>query len=179
LPRQFPLLLDFLRAAQGADFVTPYDHPDCYQLDLHREPKWVTVFGDHHWRTASSTCLTFLTRKSTLAEYERAFQGYSGGNDDCPLWLSLTKRRVFDPLAAIRYLIRADFYKKVLPKAWIEGWRQILFGRTAQLWVPIPGIATHLSEGQLSTGIDWIGLMQSGMHGESEARAFAETPRPV
>jgi hypothetical protein len=79
LPHQFPLLVNFLRDARGVDFVSPYDHPDCYQLDLHREPKWVTVFEDHHWRTASSTCLTFLTRKSTLANYERVFRTYSGG----------------------------------------------------------------------------------------------------
>src|SRR5215470_18923074 len=43
LPDQFPLMLRFLLNGQRVDFVTPYDHPDCYQLDLHREPSWVTV----------------------------------------------------------------------------------------------------------------------------------------
>jgi hypothetical protein len=161
LPHQFPRMLSFLRDGQGVDFVTPYDHPDCYELDLHREPKWVTVFEGHHWRTASSTCLTFLTRKSTLAKYERAFQGYSGRNDDCPLWLSLTKRRVFNPFAAIRYLVRREFYRKILPKAWVEGWPQILFGKKAKLWVPLPGVATHLHAGLLSPGFDWLSFMRS------------------
>jgi hypothetical protein len=143
------------------DFVSPYDHPDCYQLDLHREPKWVTVFEDHHWRTASSTCLTFLTRKSTLARYRSVFAGYSGRNDDCSMWLSLTKCRVFNPLALIRSVARRELHWKVLPKAWVEGWPQILFGRTQKLWVPIPGLATHLSEEQLSAGIDWLAFMKS------------------
>src|SRR5260370_42462317 len=87
-------MLRFLREGQGVDFVTLYDHPDCYQLELHHEPKWITVFEGHHWRTAASTCLTFLTRKSTLAEYEGTIRTYARGNNDCAMWLSLTKRRV-------------------------------------------------------------------------------------
>ncbi len=160
LPDQFPLMLHFLHDAQGADFVTPYDHPDCYRLDLHREPKWVTVFEDHHWRTAASTCLTFLARKSTLARYERVFRTYSQRNDDCAMWLSLTKRRVNSPLAMLRYFARQEFYRKAPVKAWLFCWPQILFGKAAKLWVPVPGIATHLSAGLLSPGSDWLALMQ-------------------
>lgn len=174
LPHQFPLLLDFLRSGPGVDFVSPYDHPDCYQLDLHGEPKRVTVYGDHHWRTASSTCLTFLTRKSTLAKYKSVFQTYSQRNDDCAMWLSLTKRRVFSPVSALRYFVRRDFYRKVLPKTWLFCWPQILFGKTAMLWVPVPGIGTHLSEGLFSPGIDWIACMQDEANREEAPRAFSE-----
>ena len=160
LPDQFTLMLKFLRDRQDVDFVTPYDHPDCYHLDLHNEPKWVTVFGGHHWRTAASTCLTFLTRKSTLARYLTVFQTYGRRNDDCAMWLSLTKRRVLNPFAALRYFMRREFYGKSLLKAWLFCWRQILFGKSAKLWVPIPAIATHLSVGLLSPGSDWLTLMQ-------------------
>jgi hypothetical protein len=160
VPDQFALMLTFLRDRQDVDFVTPYDHPDCYHLDLHNEPEWVTVFGGRHWRTAASTCLTFLTRKSTLARYQTVFQTYARRNDDCAMWLSLTKRRVFNPFATLRYFMRQELYRKSLLKAWLFCWRQILFGKSAKLWVPIPAIATHLSAGLLSPGGDWVASMQ-------------------
>lgn len=161
LPNGFPLLLRFLGNGENVDFVTPYDHPDCYSLDLHREPKWVTVFEGHHWRTASSTCLTFLTRKSTLEKYERVLRTYCRRNDDCAMWLSLTKRRVFNPLAILRYFARGESYRKVPLKAWLFCWPQILFGKKAKLWLPVPGVATHLSAKLLSPGLDWVSFMHA------------------
>lgn len=160
LPGQFEMMLEFLRGGPHVDFVSPYDHLDCYRLDLHHEAKWVTVFAEHHWRTAASTCLTFLTRQSSLARYERVFRTFSRGNDDCALWLSLTKRRIFDPFAMIRFLSRGEFYWKSPLKSWLFCWRQIILGRTAKLWIPIPGIATHLSAGLLSPGVDWLSILQ-------------------
>ncbi|MGB2627087.1 MAG: hypothetical protein WAK20_09885 [Candidatus Acidiferrum sp.] len=159
LPDQFALMLGFLSDRQDVDFVTPYDHPDCYTSELHRGPKSVTVFEGHHWRTAASTCLTFLTRKRTLAKYERVFKTYLRRNEDCAIWLSLTKWRVFNPLAALRYYGRREIYRKTLLKAWFFCWRQILFGDSVKLWVPVPGIATHLSAGLLSPCRDWLTLM--------------------
>lgn len=159
LPKQFHLMLDFLTANQDAHFVSPYDHLDCYTLDLHRGPKWLRAQGSHHWRTAASTCLTFLTRKETLARYETVFRSYVHGNNDCALWLTLTKHRVFNPLAAARYFFRGLFYWKILVRAWLYGWRQILFGRKLKLWIPIPGIATHLDGNALSPSVDWRSLM--------------------
>ena len=73
LPNQFPRMVEFLRAHGDVDFVSPYDHPDCYALEIHRHPKWIRVHAGHHWRTAASTCLTFLTRKETLQRKQRAF----------------------------------------------------------------------------------------------------------
>jgi|SRR2546429_363690 len=172
LPGQFPLMLRFLRDGQGVSFVTPYDHPDCYKLDLHREPKWLTVFEDRHWRTAASTCLTFLTRKSTLAKYEHPLRAYSRGSGDCAMWLSLTKRRVFNPLIPLRFLFRGKLCWKEIVKAWLFCWRQIVFGKAAKLWVPVPGLATHLCLGLLSPGIDLHTLMQEEAVTETPAGAL-------
>src|SRR5439155_9193533 len=36
LPSQFHLMIDFLQTYRDVDFVTPYDHLDCYTLELHR-----------------------------------------------------------------------------------------------------------------------------------------------
>jgi hypothetical protein len=160
LPNQFHLMIQFLTTQSDADFVSPYDHLDCYTLALHRGPKWLRVYGSCHWRTAASTCLTFLTRKKTLGNYEHVFRTYARGNYDCALWLSVTKHRVFNPVAMIRYFAQGLFYWKILVKAWLYGWRQILFGRKVRLWVPVPGIATHLDSNSLSPGVDWLALIQ-------------------
>jgi hypothetical protein len=160
LPDEFRKMVNFLVAGTNVYFVSPYDHLDCYTLDLHRGPKWLRVHGSHHWRTAASTCLTFLTRKSTLAKYESVFRTYVEGNDDCAAWLSLTKHRVFNPIAFIRYLLQGTFCWKILVKTWLFGWRQILFGRKMKLWVPVPGIATHLDINSLSPGVDWPALIR-------------------
>ena len=159
LPGQFQEMMDFLNAQDDVDFVSPYDHPDCYKLDLHRGPKWLRTSASHHWRTAASTCLTFLARKEALAEHVSVFRSYARGNYDCALWLSLTKRRVFNPVAFVRYLLERSYWK-ILVKAWLYGWRQILFGRRVKLWVPVPGIATHLDAKALSPNVDWIALIE-------------------
>lgn len=160
LPDQFQRMIDFLRDATGVDFVSPYDHPDCYQSELHHEPKWVTVFGGHHWRTAASTCLTFLTLKSTLERYEGALRTYSKGSGDCAMWLSLTKRRIFSPVAFLGSLSKGGFSWRAIAKAWLFGWRQIIFGERAKLWVPLPGLATHWCAELLSPSVDWRALLR-------------------
>lgn len=178
LAAQFPRMLEFLRNGQSVDFVSSYDHPDCYSLDLHREPKWVTVFKQRHWRTASSTCLTFLTRKATLARHERVFRTYASRNDDCAMWLSLTKKRVFNPLAVAQYFARRDFYRYAPVKAWLFCWKQILFGRAMKLWVPVPGVATHLSAGSLSPCVDWLALMKEMAPQAEVTRALGVAQAP-
>jgi hypothetical protein len=160
LPGQFREMLEFMTAFSDVHFLSPYDHPDCYTLDLHRTPKWVRTYRSHHWRTAGSTCLTFLTKKSNLAKHEAVFRSYSKRSDDCGLWLSLTKHRVLNPLALTQILVRTQIGWKSLLKAWRYGWRSILFGPKTNLWVPIPGIATHLNRNLLSPNVDWLSLMQ-------------------
>lgn len=67
----FPEMLDFL-SGSDVDFVTPYDHPDYYRRkDLHNCKSEVVFHGKRHWKTAISTCLTFLTKKQVLKEAER------------------------------------------------------------------------------------------------------------
>jgi hypothetical protein len=158
LPNQFHLMLQFMQAHPDVDFVTPYDHLDCYTLALHNRPEWLRVFGEHHWRTAASTCLTFLTTRRRLSETESVFRSYCRGNYDASLWLSLTKQAVFSPAALMRGPERHHM-ARVMAKTWLYGWRQVLAGKKRRLWVPVPGIATHLCASALSPGIDWRALM--------------------
>jgi hypothetical protein len=159
LPNQFSRMVEFLQSDDDVDFISPYDHLDCYTLEIHRRPKWVRVCAGHHWRTAASTCLTFLTRKRTLVCNERVFRTYCHGNYDCSLWLSLTKFAIFDPAYALQGGNKGPWLAKIMAKAWLYGWAQILFGKRAKLWVPVPGIATHLDARALSPTIDWSLLM--------------------
>jgi hypothetical protein len=160
LPNLFPRMVEFLRAHGDVDFVSPYDHPDCYALEIHRHPKWIRVHAGHHWRTAASTCLTFLTRKVTLQRKQRAFLTYCRRNKDCSLWLSLTKHSLFSPRQFLRFATTSPLSAKIIASAWLFGATQILFGKRMNLWVPVPGIATHLDSHALSPTIGWVALMK-------------------
>jgi hypothetical protein len=160
LPGQFHKMVDFLVSHHDVDFVTPYDHPDCYRLQLHRHPKWMRIFADQHWRTANSTCLTFLTTRATLTKTEKIFRTYERGNRDASLWLSLSKEGILNPATLARYVMEDKWLARITVKAWLYGCRQLLLGTRYRLWVPVPGIATHLDVNGLSPAIDWKQLMQ-------------------
>jgi len=160
LPGEFRCMIDFLLEHKDVDFVSPYDHLDCYTMDLHRQPKWLKVYGGKHWRTATSTCLTFLTTLETLRKTQAVFRKYKRRSLDCSLWLSLTKRRVFNPAFFCRHVVREPLSCRIIAKAWIYCWQQILFGRKRRLWIPIPGVATHLDNHALSPNVDWRALME-------------------
>ncbi len=177
LPGAFPSMFNFLTTDIDVDFVSPFDHLDCYSLTLHRGPKWLRVYDSHHWRTAFSTCLTFLTRKETLQKKQNVFRTYAHGNFDSSLWLSLTKQRVFNPVAMVRYFAQRQFYWKILVKAWLYNWRQILFGKKMHLWVPVPGIATHLDSNSLSPSVDWISRIQKEIDTTVEQPLAPQTGR--
>lgn len=160
LPDQFKMMIDFIEASDDVDFVSPFDHLDCYTMELHRAPTWLRAFQGKHWRTAGSTCLTFLTTRRVLAETQATFKTYSHKNYDSSLWLSLTKERVLAPWAWPRLALREPFTMKIFAKAWLFGWSQILFGKKRALWTPVPSIATHMDANALAPGPDWRELMR-------------------
>jgi hypothetical protein len=178
LPGQFAKMVEFLNANEDADFVSPYDHLDCYQLELHNRPKWLRVSADHHWRTASSTCLTFLTRRDILRQTENIFRSYGRRNSDASLWLSLTKDAIWNPFTLARYCATNSWLTKIILKTWIHGWRQILFGRQRKLWVPVPGIATHMDASALSPAIDWKALIEERSQADFAASALTISRKP-
>jgi hypothetical protein len=177
LAHQFSSMIEFLSSDPEVHFLSPFDHLDCYRLELHRTPKWIKTYAGRHWRTASSTCLTFLTRKDTLAKYRAVFESYVQGNFDSSLWLSLTKQRVCNPLFLMRSLVGGWFEWKIIVKAWLHCWRQILLGKRLKLWVPVPGIATHLDVHSLSPGIDWQQLMLQSLEGNCGSRPLCGSGR--
>lgn len=175
LPNHFHLMIDFLKTYPDVDFVTPYDHLDCYTLELHRRPKWLRVCGNHHWRTAATTCLTFLTRRKTLQQAEQAFRSYQQTSDhhrtsyqDASMWLSLTKEGVVRPIDFFRWVAKDPWLAKILLKVWWFGWSRLIFGKRYRLWAPVPGIATHLDALAMSPAIDWPMLMREQLCASEE-----------
>lgn len=156
LPGQFPAMVDYINSGPDIDFVTPFDHIHYYTLDLHRHSNEIRVHGSKHWRTANSTCLTFLTTKRTLASTKRVFRTYRHKNNDSSIWLSLTKYRVFNPILPIKYFFgRQWFLLEIISFAWLFCWSQILFGRQRKLWASIPSIATHMNSKLMAPVVDW------------------------
>ncbi len=156
----FGLMIDFLSSGDGIDFISPFDHTDDYTLKLHNFPKRVRIFKGLHWRTAASTCLTFLTTKEQLARYEGVFRSYSKGNFDVSVWLALTKCRIFNPISSFLYNPEGKYFMmRAVLKAWSHGLGQILFGRRAGLWIPMPTFALHLDRFHEAPGFDMASEM--------------------
>lgn len=151
-PSALEKMVEFMRQNPDVDFVTPYDHPDNYVNPSARERHFVRPFGDRYWRTASSTCLTFLTSRERLRKTHRMFRTYSRGNGDYPLWQSLTQRlQLFNP--------RIHAHDAFRLKAWLKVWRwgipSLLTNRRYQLWSPLPTLATHMESTCLAPLVDW------------------------
>lgn len=154
-PDCFRRMLSFLLATPECDFVSPYDHPDCYTLDLHRDKKSLRIFEDHHWRTANSTCLTFMSTRTTLQATQSIFRSYRRGNFDASLWFALTRPPSLSPIRSARYWKKQRWSAKIIANAWRFGFSHIVTAPPHRLWVPVPGLATHLDAPKLSPGVDW------------------------
>jgi hypothetical protein len=137
------------------DFASAYDHTDYYELKIHDYPFEKCQSRDKSWRTSGSTCMTFLTTKSTLMDSIRVFETYTRKNYDSSLWLSLTKKKVNQPLFILKCLFTNKYYLKIILKAWIYCARQILTGKSYKLWSPLPSLSTHMDSAHLARGIDW------------------------
>jgi hypothetical protein len=160
LPGQFYGMIEFMMASDEVHFVTPYDHLDYYTMALHHAPGKVAEHAGRQWKTAASTCMTFLTRREILAKTKAVFQNYKRRSLDCSMWLSLTRARVFDPFFLMINLFREPFFCKIVLKSWVYFLKQLLFGQKWNLWVPVPAIATHLDANALSPNVDWQTLME-------------------
>jgi hypothetical protein len=152
LPNALEKMVAFMRANKDVDFVTPYDHPDSYNTSSRFERHYVRPFGDRYWRTASSTCLTFLASRETLARTQATFRTYCRGNWDCPVWLSLTQKY---ELANFRVHWSNLFRFAIWGQTLRWGLGALLFKRRYRLWVPIPTLATHMESPCLSPIVDW------------------------
>ena len=131
---------------------TGFDHPDCYNLKFHDFAKELQVYGNQHWRSAASTCHTFMTTKGALQRYQAVFGASKHQVQDASQWISITKHRIFNLRYLGRAIVNHDFISRIMVKAWLFCWKQILFGPSAKLWAPVP--STPPSLGRRTSGAD-------------------------
>ena len=155
LPKQFGLMLEFMKKNNGVHFVTPYNHPDYYEYHLHNYKYDTKQFLDKNWRTGATTCMTFLTTKTILQNTENTFKTYTKNNYDTSVWLSLTKYKLSNPFNLVKYVFTDKRMAKAFIKGWLHNWKQIIFGKKWMLWVPVPSIATHMDSKHLAPSINW------------------------
>lgn len=171
LSGKFTSMLSFLKESADVHFISPYDHADYYTLDLHKQSELIRVHDDSHWRTASSTCLTFITTQEVLSETQEIFRTYLKGNYDVSLWMAITKRKTFSPNRFFSYLLNEKFLFDVLKKTWKFSWPQLLFGKKYKLWVPIPSFSTHMESRYLAPSVEWKDLIEKAC---DERKRFLE-----
>ncbi len=129
-------LIDAIDNINGADYLTPYDHPVRYDEEYRGGadlPHWEnTIFlrGNRHYRSQESTCMTFMTSGKIIKKDFDLHRKYSLDNEKCP-----NDRELF------RHLQRLGKY----PDA---GERRLLLG-------PMPSLATHAHMPFLAPIIDW------------------------
>lgn len=162
LPNQFHELIEFLKQNPDANFVSPYDHLDLYTENIHDYKNYIKISENRHWRTAGSTCLTFLTTKETLKETQKTFLSYSNGNTDWGMWLSLTNNGSDHSKILLKSLIHPGNIKNLF-RSFKTNKNQILHGKIWKLWVPIPAIATHMEKKCLAPAIDWEKIMNDSI----------------
>ena len=155
LPDAFKIMLDFLNSSVAPDFVTPFDHLDYYKLKLHQYEYETVEYRGRNWRTAATTCMTFMTTKKKLKETENIFRTYTKNNYDASLWLSLTKINIFNPGYILKLLFSDKLYVKIMAKMWFHSWKQLIFGKRYKLYAPKPSLSTHMDSVCLAPDIDW------------------------
>jgi hypothetical protein len=154
-PDSFHHVLDFLTKSGKADFVTAYCHKDIFTHPIHRPHGELEVFGDQVWIEDNCTTMTFLTTKKVLKETAGLLLTYSKGNNDCAMWLVITKTRIYNPFNYLRYFFTHKESFNIMKVGVKRSFRYFFNRKGYRLWVPHPGLATHLESGLESPGVDW------------------------
>ncbi len=155
LDNAFLEMLEMMKSQHKPDFLTPYYHLDYDTMDLHRWNKSEITFRKRDWRTENTTCMTFMTTKKILKQTERVFRTYTRKNYDASLWLTLTKKKIFNPIIYPQYLFKEFSTFKILGKAWLYSAVDLLFGKPYKLYAPVQSLGTHLDSKFLAPGVDW------------------------
>lgn len=159
-PGEFKKMLEMLHSANDVSFLSCYVHMDTFTHPIHQHPKEQRLVNGQQWKTDSSTCLTFLTTKQTLLATKDVLLTYSKGNNDCAVWLVLTKTFVLNPLAYIRFFFTSKESFNILKMAVKYSFRYFFSGKKYKLWIPYPAIGTHLEKDLVSPDIDWVGFSE-------------------
>lgn len=155
---EFHKMIQFLKANKDVDFVSGYVHMDTFTHPIHQHKKEKRIAFNHVWRTDSSTCLTFLTKKDVLTETKDLLLTYSNGNNDCAVWLVLTKTFILNPFAYLRFFFTNKESFNIMKMAIKYSLKYFFSFKKYSLWIPYPAIGTHLEKELVSPDVDWIAI---------------------
>lgn len=141
-----------------ADFITLFDHGNYYRARHHSVKHKYYIAKKRIRKTVPSTCLTFMTKKSTLLSTKRIFIYFTKRCWDHPMWLIMTKYNLFrfidiDRKNLVRKIIPIEFIYPIMAR--VFGRRYICFKKKQKLMAPIPSIATHLESEDIAPLIEW------------------------
>lgn len=158
-PEQFKKMLTLIQSNEDVDFVSCYFSPDIYTHPIHQHQREIKYSNEHMWISASSTCMTFLTTKRILQRVKKTLLTYSKGNNDCALWLVLTKTHIYNPFRYLKYFMLKDKESFNIMKVAVKySFRYFFSLHRYKLWIPFPGIGTHLERGLVVCPEYWIDL---------------------
>jgi len=160
LPDAFDSMLRLINSKDAPDFISPYDHFDYYNTLLHSYEYRIVEIEGKKWRTAASTCMTFMTKKSTLVATKQIFHSYAKNNYDVSLWMALTKTGYLPLNRMIELINHSKEYRKILLKLFFYGIRQVIFGKKYKLYSPLPSLCTHMDNKCLAPGFNWSETFQ-------------------
>ncbi len=84
-------VLELYNSPHQFDIVSLYDHKDKYILPMYHDlQSRLLLSHSHHWRTAPSSCASFIVSK---AELERDFDIWASGKTDYHFFTQLTQKR--------------------------------------------------------------------------------------
>jgi len=155
LPNAFKETINILEN-NIADFVTPYDHPDIYNLKFHNYIKETIKLNNsnYKWINCATTTMTFMTTKKNLIKYWKYFKSYTKLNYDTSMWLSITKYNIRNPFKILSDCINSIHYLKIYSKVFYFFPFSFL-GSGAKLLCPKPSLATHLDNQGIPDSVDW------------------------
>jgi hypothetical protein len=158
LDNSFQLMLEFMQSG-NVDFITPYDHPDYYNIGFHNYKSEIK-FHNHHWRSTISTTMTFMTTKNILQKTKKVFESYLKNNSDASLWASISGnqfrnlkyifKNIINNKTNFKYFLKSYYYNPIFT----------VFKKKYRLMSPIPSLAVHMEKKFLSPRIDWYRLFE-------------------
>lgn len=156
IPNEFHKMVSLVRDNNKVDFASCYLHSDTFTHPIHQHKKNTIEFAGHQWLSDSSTCLTFMTTKKTLAKTKDLLLTYSKGNNDCAMWLVMTKTFIYNPLKYIQFYFTNKESFNILKVAVKYSFKYFFRIRKFNLYIANPAIGTHLEKDLVSPDINWI-----------------------
>lgn len=168
LENSFKVMLELIKSGK-ADYISPYDHIDCYNHRFHNYKSDI-IFQGTYWRTILSTTMTFMTIQNNLRNTQNVFNSYLKNNSDASLWASICGNQFRNPSYILNNIFADKDVLRFFVKSYVYNPIITLFGKKYKLMSPLPSLALHMEKEGLSPGINWQNLFISNIEEINNAK---------